>query len=93
MKLQRWTVRADKESALVITDNGDMAADFTRSGRNHKQDVANATLAAAAPELYAALDSLLGRINECDAAEEIDYGDTSYTDTARAALAKARGES
>ena len=47
----------------------------------------DACLCAAAPDLYAALEALLGEI----VAESGD-GDSEYLDAARHALAKARGE-
>lgn len=49
-----WTARGN-----CVDTGGDYAIRCDRTGANGSQDVANARLIAAAPELYAALDALL----------------------------------
>ena len=57
------------------------------------EERANAHLIAAAPDLYEALNNVMSEISSCLRDEEYYFGTTERFDNARAALAKARGES
>jgi hypothetical protein len=61
-----WVAQCDhhrtnrrKRMAMVATSNGSMSIDATGSGESYPQDVANAHLIAAAPELLAAARAAL----------------------------------
>lgn len=49
--VKRPTRRDPQGSAMVATGSGTMAADFTNSGNTHEESMANAKIAAAAPEM------------------------------------------
>ena len=68
----------------MLSCGGRKCADFTESGATFAEDCANATLAAAAPELLA----LAQRV-----AEYFELSDAQLGEDARRLIAKARGES
>lgn len=83
----------------VVAPNGDVVAEFSNAGCNEivfeddpdyggdhydYQAMSNATLIAAAPDLYAVLDALLD--------SKVAFDSEAHRISAKAALAKARGE-
>lgn len=66
----------------LVRAGGDMCIDCTHSGNNYEEDAANARLIAAAPDLLAALESLLNALPSATTHPAIQQ--------ARAALARAK---
>ena len=77
-------IRPFDEDGKEIAHHGD-------SGRSQAENVANARLIAAAPELYEALNRLLASVNPGNAVTHAT-GCRCVIHEARAALARARGE-
>ena len=88
-----WIIDPDETLPLAVIvddENGTGIAEISVKPRREAsaEVVANANLIAAAPELYAALDAIVGRIWEHDERTEFYKAE----DRGRATLAKARGE-
>ena len=79
--------------ALVATDVGTRAADFTGSGKTYAADCANARLAADAPMLLAQRNELLAKLEELTGqCEDCGYAE-NYTPSARALIARIKESS
>ena len=86
-----WIVRDD---FTISTEEG-FEILWAKSTVKHQERVANAALAATAPDLYAALKMFACKCGNYRCAQHGDEGfawDTCERRAARAALAKARGE-
>jgi hypothetical protein len=88
----------DMEHAIVVTVNKNPSiciADCNPTSSSYEVNQANARLIAAAPELLAALDSLINRSLDMRDAWDQDDAYINFdnaVDQARAAIAKATGE-
>lgn len=84
-------IRTSDRSLVAKCAFGHWSEDDLNAHRRAKTDPAsdNARLIAAAPDLYAALERIVGSVAKCQSG---DVCQTSDFDDARAALAKARGE-
>ena len=98
---RKWTAgpwrtenRNGKWPVSVVTMSGKLVAPFCGGPKPH--ETANAHLIAAAPELYEALEELLGNVQTLLAPHDTMPHDplsgVPCISTAQAALAKARGE-
>ncbi len=88
-----WTATGDKIHQASL-DASVIAGRIAHVDRGcHRQDMANAHLIAAAPDLFAALDAICGDLANFTGAPS-DYADwiNPRFRAGRAALAKARGE-
>ena len=108
MPQQKWTI-LDRDPTVIVAgvdEDGDplvvaravagrttLGLNFAHSAMSATKGRANARLIAAAPDLYQALDNLIGRFEAaCRHTGSDDEFIAEATKVHRAALAKARGE-